>query len=75
MTFYDDPNRQAVGLEPIWSGAEGEPPPEGDGGAGVYDPGQYTVDQVNAYVEAHPEERDAVLDAEAAGKARAGILG
>lgn len=24
MTFYDDPNREAVGLEPIWTGAEVE---------------------------------------------------
>lgn len=30
MTFYDDPNREAVGLEPIWTGAgeTEEPPPE-----------------------------------------------
>ena len=30
-TFYDDPNREAVGLEPIWTGAGDPPdPPEGD---------------------------------------------
>ena len=28
-TFYDDPNREAIGLPPIWTGA-GEAPPEGD---------------------------------------------
>lgn len=22
-TFYDDPNRQSVGLDPIWTGADG----------------------------------------------------
>ena len=26
-TFYDDPNREAVGLAPIWTGAEGTEPP------------------------------------------------
>lgn len=30
MTIYDDPNREAVGLEPIWTGAGEPPPPEGD---------------------------------------------
>ena len=30
-TTYDDPNREAVGLAPIWSGAgAAEPPPEGE---------------------------------------------
>ena len=29
MTVFDDPNREAVGLDPIWTGA-GEAPPEGD---------------------------------------------
>ena len=28
MTFYDDPNRQAVGEAPIWTGAGEEPEPE-----------------------------------------------
>jgi len=27
-TQYDDPNRESIGLEPIWSGAgDAEPPP------------------------------------------------
>lgn len=31
MSTYDDPNREAVGLDPIWTGAEDEaPPPEPD---------------------------------------------
>jgi hypothetical protein len=30
-TVYDDPNRESVGLAPIWTGAgEDPPPPEGD---------------------------------------------
>jgi len=28
MSIFDDPNREAVGLEPIWTGAT-EAPPEG----------------------------------------------
>jgi len=28
MTTYDDPNRQAVGLEPIWTGAGEEVAPQ-----------------------------------------------
>jgi hypothetical protein len=39
-----------------------------------YDPGEHTVDEVKAYVEAHPDERQAVLDAETAGKARSTLL-
>ena len=32
MTQFDDPNRECVGLEPIWTGAGDppDPPPEGD---------------------------------------------
>lgn len=42
----------------------------------VYDPANYTVDEVNTYLaEASPEERDRVLQAEREGKARKGILG
>jgi len=31
MTVYDDPNREAVGLAPIWSGVSPEPKDGGDG--------------------------------------------
>lgn len=42
----------------------------------LYDPSNYTVDEVNAYLsEASPEERERVLAAEREGKARKGILG
>lgn len=40
-----------------------------------YDPGAYTVADVNQYIIDHPDEADAVLAAEAAGKNRAGIVG
>lgn len=28
MTFYDDPNREAVGQPPIWAGSDEPPTPE-----------------------------------------------
>jgi hypothetical protein len=40
-----------------------------------YDPGEYTVAEVNDYIAEHPEEADAIYAAEQSGKARAGILG
>jgi hypothetical protein len=73
MSMFDDPNREAVGVQPIWTELDSgtiDPPPEGG-----YDPGEYTVEQVNTWLEKHPDQRDAVLAAEGAGKARAGILG
>jgi hypothetical protein len=67
-TFYDDPNRQSVGLEPIWTGADAEVEPTG------YDPGDDTVDDVKAYVDANPDQRAAVLKAEKAGKNRTTLV-
>ena len=41
MTFYDDPNRQCVGLAPIWGGATGDNVPKATGAtAGI--PGTWT---------------------------------
>lgn len=39
-----------------------------------FDPADATVASVLAYVDEHPETRDAVLAAEQAGKARKGII-
>lgn len=36
----------------------------------VYDPSEHTVDEVKSYVEEHPDECEAVLDAEQEGKDR-----
>lgn len=69
MSSFDDPNRQAVGLEPIWTGA-GEEPEAAPG----FDPGTATVADVQAHVEANPGERQAVLDAERAGKNRTTLV-
>ena len=30
MTIFDDPNREAVGLDPIWTEAENPPVPDGE---------------------------------------------
>lgn len=40
-----------------------------------FDPGEYTVEEVERYVEANPDERQAVLDAELAGKNRTTLVG
>ena len=40
----------------------------------AFDPGAHTVNAVREYLDEHPDERDAVLAAEAAGKARKSIL-
>lgn len=71
MTFYDDPNREAVGLAPIWTGA-------GEGGEAQpvegYDPGDDVVADVQAYVEANPDQRATVFEAEKAGKNRTTLV-
>lgn len=40
-----------------------------------YDPSEHTVAEVLAYIDEHPDEADAIYDAEKAGKGRVGILG
>jgi hypothetical protein len=73
---FDDPNRESVGLAPIWEGAGDVPNPTAEPEqAGRFDPGEHTVTDVEAYLADHPDERDAVLDAERAGKARVSLVG
>jgi hypothetical protein len=78
MTIFDDPNREAVGLAPIWTGAgESEPPvvPEQkSSSSGAFDPGEHTVAEVEDYVAKHPDQADAVLAAEQAGKNRTTLV-
>lgn len=40
-----------------------------------FDPGEHTVAEVEAYLAEHPEQTDAVLDKERAGKNRKGLVG
>jgi hypothetical protein len=40
-----------------------------------FDPGEHTVAEVHDYLAAHPADADAVLAAEAAGKARITLVG
>jgi hypothetical protein len=42
--------------------------------AEAYDPSDYNVPEVLDYIEEHPDERDAILAAESAGKGRTSIL-
>ena len=76
--LLDDPNRQAVGVEPAWvegtgGGSGSEPAPEPTDLQ--FDPAEYTVAEIEEYLEDHPEERDAVIAAERKGKNRASLTG
>lgn len=75
MTIYDDPNREAVGLAPIWTGADEAPEVDPEPTSGVYDPGEHTVAEVEQYLAEHPDEAEAVLDAEQRGKNRTSLTG
>lgn len=44
--LMDDPNRQAVGLEPIWTGADGEEVATAKGGGGETDLDEMTKEQL-----------------------------
>lgn len=41
----------------------------------TFDPSDHNVEDVLAYIEQYPEQRDAILTAERAGRARKGIVG
>lgn len=63
--------------EPEGEGTDAlEPPeePEGLEDALDFDPADYNVDEVRAYLKDNPEDRDAVVKAEKAGRGRKGIL-
>lgn len=73
MSDWYAPNQQAVrgdGSGPAEEGAGGEEA----AGAG-FDPAEHTVAEVQAYLDAHPDDRDAVLELEAEGKNRATLMG
>jgi len=74
MSTFDDPNRQAVGLDPIWTGA-GVVELERDADTETFDPSTHTVADVEAYIAEHPDQEAAVLKAERKGKGRASLVG
>jgi hypothetical protein len=41
---------------------------------GDFDPGKHSIADVKAYVEAHPDETQAIYDAESEGKGRSSLL-
>lgn len=51
-------------------GVQGEGTFEHRSAEGGYDPGDHTVDDVKEYVEANPEQAEAIFDAEVDGKDR-----
>lgn len=67
---------QAVNLKA--RGYTDQPPtslPVPDGAGTTFDPAEHTVPDVLAYIEAHPEQADAVVAAERGGQHRKGIVG
>ena len=64
--LWDAPNQEVV--RAVEEG--GAPDPE----VGAFNPGDHTVEDVKAYVEAHPDDADEVYEAELAGKARTTLL-
>lgn len=58
--------------EPKVTGDDGSDVP--DGGDDNYDPSEHTVDEVQAYVADNPDQKDAVLKAEKAGKNRTTLV-
>jgi hypothetical protein len=70
------PEPEAEG-EPAEEPVEEEPAEEDapeEGAPDEFDPGEHTVVEVLAYLAEHPEERERVLQAEAEGRGRKGIL-
>jgi hypothetical protein len=66
-------NSAAVGVD--YAAPDAEPAPAPQKVSAQFDPGEHTVAEVHDYIAAHPGEADAVLDAEAAGKARVTLVG
>ena len=64
------PNGVTVDESLVESGTAGA----GDGPTVATDPGAFSVDDVNSYLDEHPDDVAAVLAAETAGKARKGIV-
>ena len=62
-------NSYVVGVS-IVEGDAAPKPAAGGAAATGYDPGAYTVEEVQAYVAKHPDQRAAILAAEQAGKDR-----
>jgi len=78
MSTFDDPNREAVGQPPIWTGASEATSRTTEAArpsSAGFDPGEHTVAEVEEYLEANPDQRDAVLKAERKGKGRATLTG
>ena len=53
---------------------EDEDEPEEESEEGEFDPADHTVNEVQAYLAEHPEERERVLASEAEGRGRKGLL-
>lgn len=72
--FTEEEASDAKALETEAVNLNEESSEEGDTSEdGAYDPSQHSVDEVLAYVEENPDQKDAVLQAEESGKNRKGV--
>jgi len=71
-TWGDAEEEEPEGFQALAAGGEGE----GEGAAEPesYDPADYTVAEVQAYVEANPDQRDEVWALESEGKNRTTLI-
>jgi hypothetical protein len=75
VTDWYAPNQQAVRSDGSGPAEEGTGGDAGvDASTAAFDPGAATVDEVKAYVEAHPDETEAVHRAEVSGKNRSTLV-
>lgn len=74
MSTYDNPNQEVVRADGSGPGVEGGAPATKPAPAGPYDPGDFTVAEVQEYATAHPEAVGSIYEAEAAGKGRSTLL-
>lgn len=66
-------NWKLVGTSVVWD--EDAPDPVDDEGVeSEFDPSTHTIDQVKTYINDHPDQVQAVYDAEVAGKNRTSLL-
>lgn len=66
-------NWKLEGTAVVWD--EDAPDPASESVASEkFDPGDHNIDEVKSYVDDHPDEVQAVYDAEKAGKARVSLL-
>ena len=68
------PEQAAASDDPTFPAEESSGEEGVEGESDAFDPSQHNVDEVLAYIAANPDEKDAILEAESAGRKRKTIL-